>query len=74
MSFAARFHIHPDMRVSLSHRGDILLKLPSGEGWRFRHGGALAIEENICAGPGSCEIAWTRDFEKIGKLRKIEKN
>ncbi|HEY2444495.1 MAG TPA: heparinase II/III family protein [Rhizomicrobium sp.] len=52
-SFAVRFHIHPDVRVSLSHRGDILLKLPSGEGWRFRHGGTISVEESIYAGQGS---------------------
>ena len=38
--FAVRFHIHPDVRVSPSQGGGVLLKLPSGEGWRFRCGGA----------------------------------
>jgi uncharacterized heparinase superfamily protein len=50
--FAVRFHLHPDIRLSLSHRGDILLKLPSGEGWRFRHGGTIAIEESVYVGQG----------------------
>lgn len=45
--FAVRFHIHPDVRLSPSQRGDILLKLPNGEGWRFRHGGPVAIEESV---------------------------
>jgi uncharacterized heparinase superfamily protein len=45
--FATRFHIHPDIRLSPSQRGDILLKLPNGEGWRFRHGGSVAIEESV---------------------------
>ena len=36
--FAARFHIHPDIRVSRLEGGGILLKLPNGEGWRFRSG------------------------------------
>ena len=40
LSFAVRFHIHPDVRVSRSEGGGILLKLPNGEGWRFRAGGA----------------------------------
>ena len=46
--FAARFHIHPDIRVSPNQGGGALLKLPSGEGWRFQaSGGELAIEESI---------------------------
>jgi uncharacterized heparinase superfamily protein len=57
VSFAARFHIHPDVRVSLSHRGDILLKLPNGEGWRFRHGGMISVEESIYVGQGSVRRA-----------------
>lgn len=48
--FAIRFHIHPDVRVSPSLSGDILLKLPNGEGWRFRHSGNLSIEESVYAG------------------------
>jgi uncharacterized heparinase superfamily protein len=48
--FAVRFHIHPDVRVSPSLSGDILLKLPNGEGWRFRHGGSVSIEESVYAG------------------------
>jgi uncharacterized heparinase superfamily protein len=51
--FAVRFHIHPDIRVSLSLSGDILLKLPNGEGWRFRHGGSAQIEESVYVGQGS---------------------
>jgi uncharacterized heparinase superfamily protein len=51
--FAVRFHIHPDVRVSSSLSGDILLKLPSGEGWRFRHGGNAVIEESVYVGQGS---------------------
>jgi uncharacterized heparinase superfamily protein len=51
LSFAVRFHIHPDVRVSPSQGGGILLKLPSGEGWRFRAGGGNAqIEESIYLG------------------------
>jgi uncharacterized heparinase superfamily protein len=48
--FAIRFHIHPDVRVSHSLSGDILLKLPNAEGWRFRHSGSVAIEESVYAG------------------------
>jgi uncharacterized heparinase superfamily protein len=52
--FAIRFHIHPDVRMSPSQGGDILLRLPSGEGWRFRvSGGALATEESVYLGGDS---------------------
>ncbi|HSS12606.1 MAG TPA: heparinase II/III family protein, partial [Rhizomicrobium sp.] len=45
-NFAVRFHIHPDVRVSRLDGGGILLKLPGGEGWRFRAGGGqLEVEE-----------------------------
>jgi uncharacterized heparinase superfamily protein len=49
--FAARFHIHPDVRMSHSQGGGIILKLPNGEGWRFRCGGGdAAIEESVYLG------------------------
>ena len=54
LPFAVRFHIHPDVRVSRLEGGGILLKLPGGEGWRFRAGGGeLAIEESIYLGGGA---------------------
>lgn len=50
-AFAARFHIHPDVRVSLSQGGGILLKLPNGDGWRFQaSGGEIAVEESVYFG------------------------
>jgi uncharacterized heparinase superfamily protein len=49
--FAARFHVHPDVRISPSQGGGALLKLPSGEGWRFQAaGGTLSIEESVYLG------------------------
>ena len=49
--FAARFHIHPDVRISPSQGGGILLKLPNGDGWRFQaSGGEVAIEESVYFG------------------------
>jgi len=52
--FAARFHIHPDVRMSPSQGGDILLRLPNGEGWRFRAGGGqVSTEESIYLGSDS---------------------
>jgi uncharacterized heparinase superfamily protein len=51
LKFAVRFHIHPDIRVSRLEGGGILLKLPNGEGWRFRAGGGvLEIEESVYLG------------------------
>lgn len=51
IAFAARFHVHPEVRISPSQGGGALLKLPSGEGWRFQAaGGALSIEESVYLG------------------------
>jgi len=50
LPFAIRFHIHPDIRMSPSQGGGILLKLPNGEGWRFRSGGHASIEESVYLG------------------------
>ena len=51
LAFAVRFHIHPDVRVSRLDGGGILLKLPGGEGWRFRTGGGvLDVEESVYLG------------------------
>jgi uncharacterized heparinase superfamily protein len=50
--YAVRFHIHPDIRMSASQGGSVILKLPNGDGWRFRHGGPIAIEESVYLGRG----------------------
>ncbi len=50
--FAIRFHIHPDVRVSPAQGGGVLLKLPGGEGWRFRSGAEALIEGSIYLGAG----------------------
>ena len=51
LDFAIRFHIHPDIRTTRLEGGGILLKLPNGEGWRFRSGGGeLTVEESIYLG------------------------
>jgi uncharacterized heparinase superfamily protein len=84
LSFTARFHIHPDVRVSPSQGGGILLRLPSGEGWRFRAGGGtVQIEESIYLGSTTARraeqlvvVAQVRDqpaeigwtFEQIGAI------
>ncbi len=47
--FAVRFHLHPSVRASLVHnRKTVLIKLPSGQGWRFHaDGGTTSLEESI---------------------------
>jgi uncharacterized heparinase superfamily protein len=50
LPFAVRFHIHPDVRVSRVESGDVILKLANGEGWRFRAGVPIAIEESVYLG------------------------
>jgi uncharacterized heparinase superfamily protein len=55
LSFAIRFHVHPDVRLTYAQAGGtVLLKLPAGEGWRFRAaGGEVTIEESIYFGTGA---------------------
>ena len=54
LPFAIRFHIHPDIRLSLAQGGgSVILKLPNGEGWRFRMGGGLlSVEQSVYLGGG----------------------
>jgi uncharacterized heparinase superfamily protein len=55
LPFAIRFHVHPDVRISMAQGGgSVLLKLANGEGWRFRcGGGTLSVEESIYFGGGT---------------------
>jgi len=54
LPFAIRFHVHPDVRVAPAQGGDLLLKLPNGEGWRFRISvGEVGVEESVYLGDGS---------------------
>jgi len=54
LPFAIRFHVHPDVRLSLAQGGgSVILKLANGEGWRFRCGGGkLSVEASIYFGSG----------------------
>lgn len=49
VTFAIRFHLHPNVDVSPTADGaGALLRTPSGAAWQFRaRGGALAIEESV---------------------------
>jgi uncharacterized heparinase superfamily protein len=68
-AFAARFHLHPDVKASLAEdAGSVLLKLRSGAGWRFRaSGGGLALEDSIYSA-GDGEIRRTRQIVVAGAL------
>ena len=59
LPFVIRFHIHPDVRLSLAQGGgSVILKLPNGAGWRFRcGGGTLTIEESVYLGGGQVRRA-----------------
>jgi uncharacterized heparinase superfamily protein len=70
-TFAVRFHIHPDVRVSRLEGGGILLKLPNGEGWRFRSGGGLLeVEESVYLGGGV--VRRTSQLVVTGALREAQ--
>ncbi len=65
--FAIRFHIHPDVRLSPSESGGIVLKLPNGEGWRFRASGSPAIEESVYLGTG--QVRRTEQIVVTGTIK-----
>ncbi len=70
-TFAVRFHIHPDVRVSRLEGGGILLKLPNGEGWRFRcGGGVLDVEESVYLGGET--VRRTQQLAITGVLREAQ--
>jgi uncharacterized heparinase superfamily protein len=50
--FMIRFHLHPSVTASLQQdNGAVLLRLPSGQGWRLRaEGAAISIEESVYFG------------------------
>jgi uncharacterized heparinase superfamily protein len=50
--FTLRFHLHPSVSASLQQDGEaVLLRLPSGGGWRLKADGArMALEESIYLG------------------------
>lgn len=51
---ALRFHLHPNVSVSLiNDNTEALLRIPGGIGWRFHFGnGALLLEDSIYLGEG----------------------
>ena len=74
---ALRFHLHPRVQASLVRGGtDVLLRLPSGSGWRFRaDGGATSLERSVYVGDGrnvnrSCQIVVSADLGGQGARMK----
>jgi uncharacterized heparinase superfamily protein len=65
--FTARFHVHPDVRVSPSQGGGFILKLPNGEGWRFRCNSEAVIEESVYSNNGVVRRA--EQFVISGKVK-----
>lgn len=55
LRFAIRFHLHPDVRASLSRDSlSALLVLPNGDGWRFRtDGGPVRLERSVYLAAGA---------------------
>jgi uncharacterized heparinase superfamily protein len=54
LSFSARFHIHPDIRITKTMGNDILLSSPEGDGWIFRSPQIpTKIEKNLYFGDSS---------------------
>jgi uncharacterized heparinase superfamily protein len=51
-AYTLRFHLHPGVNASLQQDGEaVLLRLPSGSGWRLRAEGArMTLEESIYLG------------------------
>ena len=50
--FVVRFHLHPSVEASLQQDGEaVLLRLPSGGGWRLRADGArVSLDESVYLG------------------------
>jgi uncharacterized heparinase superfamily protein len=50
--YTLRFHLHPAVQASLQQDGEaVLLRLPSGSGWRLRAEGArISLEEGLYLG------------------------
>ncbi|MDX1738694.1 MAG: heparinase II/III family protein, partial [Alphaproteobacteria bacterium] len=61
-NIAIRFHLHPSVQVSiLPDQQSALLKLPNGEGWKFRSNGArLDIE-----GSYFCDLGIQRNSKQL---------
>jgi len=79
LPYAIRFHVHPDVRLSLSSdRQKALMRLPNGQGWQFRalseNGAQLAVEQSVYLGEGHirpCEQIVVHGETVAGQARVI---
>lgn len=53
--FTIRFHLHPNVQASLTrNNSNVLLRLPCGEGWRFRcDRSEISLEPSVYLGAGA---------------------
>ncbi|MFO1190094.1 MAG: heparinase II/III family protein [Alphaproteobacteria bacterium] len=56
--FVVRFHLHPMVKASLAEDpNQVLLRLPSGEGWRLRvRGGRVSLAESVYLGQAGSRL------------------
>jgi len=68
-SFALRFHLHPQVQVSITQNGQAaLMKLAKGSFWRMRvQGGELALAESAAIGAGG-KVRRTQQLVIMGAI------
>jgi uncharacterized heparinase superfamily protein len=72
-AFTIRFHLHPQVQASLlQNAASVLLKLPSGAGWRLRSsGGSIVLEQSVYLGRAG-EIRRSQQVVIAGKMEGEE--
>jgi uncharacterized heparinase superfamily protein len=72
--FAVRFHLHPQVKASLIQNGGaVLLRLPSGIGWRLRASGArIGLEDSVYLGAPGADVRRTEQIVLSGNAPQGE--
>ena len=67
--FILRFHLHPTVKATLAQSGQaVLMRLPSGRGWRLRASGAgIGLAESIYLGEDS-RVRRTEQIVLVGQV------
>ena len=67
--FILRFHLHPSVKATLAQSGQaVLMRLPSGRGWRLRASGAgIGLAESIYLGEDS-RVRRTEQIVLVGQV------
>jgi uncharacterized heparinase superfamily protein len=70
-SYALRFHLHPQVSVSVTQNGQAaFIKMPNGSGWRLRVDGAdLALAESVHIGIGG-QVRRSQQIVAIGTIEQ----